>query len=75
MGRPAKRNLMSLVLSHENNKCHLLVPKNPQLTVFCTYDKTLHCEGIHHAYQSISSRHDHFGGGGGIKQNMNLAMN
>jgi hypothetical protein len=61
MGRPAKLNLMSLVLSHENNKCSLssFGATNSLLTVFRTYDKTIHCEVIFHAYQALSSIYDH----------------
>jgi hypothetical protein len=62
MDKPAKRNLMSLVLSTKTTNVlrHLLVPQiDPHPTVFCTYDKTFHCELMLHAYQSLSSSYDH----------------
>jgi hypothetical protein len=34
---------------------HLLVLQNPHLTIFCTYNKTFHCEVVLHACQSLSS--------------------
>jgi hypothetical protein len=37
---------------------HLLVLQNPHLTIFCTYNKTFHCEVVLHACQSLTSSYD-----------------
>jgi hypothetical protein len=54
MGRPAKRNLVSWCSRMKTTSVlrHLWVPQNPHLTIFCTYNKTFHCEVILHACQS-----------------------
>jgi hypothetical protein len=63
IGRPAKRTLMPLVLSHENNKCSLssIGATYPCPRVFCTCDKTFHCEVALHAYQSLPTGYDQSG--------------
>jgi hypothetical protein len=62
-GRPAKRKIMSLVLSHENNKCSsssIGVTKSSPNSLLHLYNKTFHCEVILHACQSLSLSYDHY---------------